>query len=132
MFCGPSFIVITMQAWTTPIFNVFGYDWARQLLIAPERCLLRSAGATEGLFVPRELHHEPLPRTHTKAFTVEQKKKKRVRFTDADTSDSDDTTRSSTNKISHNTGNKKPGSRSIQTVNSHHHQTDQRLWPIKA
>ena len=66
------FIVSTMQAGTTPIFNIFGMtgpstnreskhksSWS--VLGLPYRRLLRSAGATEDLFFTRELHQEPPP-----------------------------------------------------------------------
>ena len=76
MFRGPYFILSTMQAGTTPIFNVFGMTGPSsnresnpQILLVsagpPYHRLLRSAGATEDLFVTRELHQEPPPRIPT-------------------------------------------------------------------
>ena len=72
MFRGPYFIVSTMQAGTTPIFTVFGMTGPSinresnpQILLvsagSPYHRLLQSAGATEDLFVTRELHQEPHP-----------------------------------------------------------------------
>ena len=67
MFCGYYF----KQAGATIIFSVFWYDldptgnWTHRttwsVLGPPYRHLLLSAGATEDLFVTRELHQEPHP-----------------------------------------------------------------------
>ena len=79
MFRGPSFIVSTMQEETTPIFKRLWYDWTQQQPgIEPTNPLGQcwvppivafyiyiSAGATEDLFVTRELHQEPPPRIPT-------------------------------------------------------------------
>ena len=72
MFRGPYFILSTMQAGTTHIFKVFGMTGPstnqesnpQNHLVgakSPYRRLLRSAGATEDLFVTKGLHQEPPP-----------------------------------------------------------------------
>ena len=74
MFHGPYFILSAMQVGTTPIFNVFGMTGPssnresnpQNLLVrtgSPYRRLLQSAGATQDLYVTRELHQEPPPRS---------------------------------------------------------------------
>ena len=81
MFRGPSFIVRTMQEETTPIFKRLWYDpaptgnrthkssWS---VLGPPYCrLLRSAGATEDLFVTRELHQELPSRIPKGSVTVD-------------------------------------------------------------
>ena len=76
MFCGRHYNVSTMQGGTTPILNVFGMTGPSsnresnpQILLvsarSPYRRLLRSAGATEDLFVTRVLHQEAPPRIPT-------------------------------------------------------------------
>ena len=77
---GPYFIISTMQAGTTPIFNVFGRTGPstnresnpQYLLDGARSPLLRSAGVTEDLFVTRGLHQEPPPRIPTGLATADR------------------------------------------------------------